>query len=463
MRKVELNMNEQNKYEIIKRLVVSNGNKKAAAIKLNCCIRTINRLIIKYQNEGKKGFVHGNRNRKPAITFSPEQKEFIISLYCNEFRGANLKHFSEILLEDYYISISTTTLARWLKKHYIISPKAHRKTKKYIKQKLKEDFKSSKSNKVRNQIIEAIDVIDNESVHPTRPRSKYMGEMIQMDASSLKWVESETWYLHLAVDDATGTIVGAYFDTQETLNGYYNVLNQILHNYGIPAMFYTDKRTVFEYKSKHTHLDDEDTFTQFSYACKQLGIEIKTTSVAQAKGRIERFNQTLQSRLPIELKRARISTIEQANEFLNSYIKKLNDKFALHLNSTKSVFETQPSEATINKTLSIITRRKIDAGHCLHFNKKVYRIIDENNEFINFSKGTEAHIIKSFDSQIYVNINDCLYLLSEVPLHELYSKNFDIPVEKPKEKKKIIPSLDHPWRRSSIKSHIDSMKHRSCV
>ena len=80
----------------------------------------------------------------------------------------------------------------------------------------------------------------------------------------------------------------AYFDEQETLNGYYNVLHQILTQHGIPAMFYTDHRTVFEFKKKKSNQIEHDTFTQFSYACHQLGVELKTTSVAQAKGRVEK-------------------------------------------------------------------------------------------------------------------------------------------------------------------------------
>jgi len=75
-------------------------------------------------------------------------------------------------------------------------------------------------------------------------------------------------------------------------------------------------------------MDDVDTFTQFSYACHQLGVDIKTSSVPQAKGRIERLNQTLQSRLPVELRihgirTIGIRTIEEANIFLNSYIKNI--------------------------------------------------------------------------------------------------------------------------------------------
>lgn len=72
------------------------------------------------------------------------------------------------------------------------------------------------------------------------------------------------------------------------------IFSQILNDYGISYLFYTDKRiytdkrTVFEYRRKNRPFDDEDIFIQFSYGCHQLGVEIKTTSVPQAKGRIER-------------------------------------------------------------------------------------------------------------------------------------------------------------------------------
>ena len=145
-------------------------------------------------------------------------------------------------------------------------------------------------------------------------------------------------------------------------------------------MFYTDRRTVFEYKRKDRPSDAEDTFTQFSYACHNLGIEIKTTSVPQAKGRVERLNQTLQSRLPVELRHAHITNIEEANVFLNSYIKKYNNQFALRLNSTKSVYEKQPSMEKINRTLAILSTRTIDCGHCIRFDNKYYFPVTENGD-----------------------------------------------------------------------------------
>lgn len=145
------------------------------------------------------------------------------------------------------------------------------------------------------------------------------------------------------------------------------MLNQILTRYGIPYKLFTDRRTVFTYKKKNSPSTDEDTYTQFSYACKQLGVLLESSSVPQAKGRVERLNQTLQSRLPVELRLAGITTIEAANEFLNSYIKEFNAKFSLPLNDIKSVFETQPENETINLILAVLDERTVDCGHCIQF------------------------------------------------------------------------------------------------
>ena len=122
MRKVYLRMNEQLKYDIIKKLVVSNGNKKNAAIKLNCSLRTVNRLIIKYKMEGKQGFVHKNRNRKPVTTFSDEVKLHVIDLYKSKYSGANLSHFSELLAKYENIRVSDSTINHWLRDIDILSP-----------------------------------------------------------------------------------------------------------------------------------------------------------------------------------------------------------------------------------------------------------------------------------------------------------------------------------------------------
>ena len=204
-----------------------------------------------------------------------------------------------------------------------------------------------------------------EDAHSRRPRCAYLGELLQMDATPYEWIPGQVWHLHLAIDDATGRVTRAWFDTQETLKGYYHVFHQILTTYGIPYRIFTDRRTVFTYKKKNSPSLDEDTYTQFAYACKQLGVQLESSSVPQAKGRVEHLNQTLQSRLPIELRLAGITTIDAANEFLHSYIKEFNEKFALPLNGIKSVFETQPENEKINLVLAVLTERTVDCGHAI--------------------------------------------------------------------------------------------------
>lgn len=211
-----------------------------------------------------------------------------------------------------------------------------------------------------------------EDAHSRRPRATYMGELIQMDATPFEWIPGIIWHLHLAIDDATGSVVGGWFDMQETLDSYYHVFHQILITYGIPYKLFTDRRTVFTYKKKKSPSIDEDTYTQFAYACNQLGVELESSSIPQAKGRVERLNQTLQSRLPIEMRLAGIATIEQANKFLNSYVKEFNMKFSLPIHGIKSVFETQPSDEKINLTLAVLCERTVDTGHCLKYDKKYY-------------------------------------------------------------------------------------------
>lgn len=461
MRKVELRMNEENKYLIIKKLVDTNGNKKRAAIKLNCTVRTVNRMIIRYKTYGKAGFIHGNRGRAPATTIPLDIKNQIIKLYVENYSDANFSHFCEIVQEDLNVKISDTTLNKWLRDENIISPKATRKTRTILKSQLKAQLKSTSSKKIQNEIKEIIASVDERDAHPRRPRCKYMGEMIQMDASSFEWIPGHIWHLHLAVDDATGEVVGACFDYQETLKGYYNVLYQILNNYGIPAMFYTDRRTVFEYKRKNNAFDDEDTFTQFSYACHNLGIDIKTTSVAQAKGRIERMNQTFQSRLPVELKRAHINDIESANEFLKSYLKKFNERFALHINSTKSVFEMQPTLEQINYTLAVLSPRKIDSGHSIKFKNRLYIPVTSDGTPCYMKNRMDCMVIEAFDGNLYVNILDQIYLMQEIPEHMQYSKEFDEEIEPKKKKVKYVPPMSHPWKQGSYLNYLAKQKHRN--
>lgn len=451
-------MNENQKYEVIKKLVETNGNKDRAALNLNCSRRTIDRMIQGYLKNGKEFFVHGNRGRKPAHTLSEEFKLKIVKLYQEKYYDCNFTHFKQLLLERESIEVSESVIRKILRGIYIISPKANRSTRKELKDELKQAKKQAKTKKEVKNIDTAI--LGLEEAHPRRPRATYAGELVQMDASIHIWFGDSKTTLHIAVDDATGAIVGAWFDKEETLNGYYHVFAQILTDYGIPYEFFTDKRTVFEYTKKQDSSVEKDIFTQFSYACNQLGVSIKTSSIPQAKGRVERMFNTLQSRLIVELRLSNTQTIDQANEFLNSYIKKFNEQFALPFDNIKSVFEMQPENEKINLLLAVLSTRKIDNGCCLKYNNDYYLPVDAQGIPTHYRKGTSALVIKALDENLYCSIGEEIYALQLLPEHKPSSKTFDLVDPKEKPKKKYIPPMSHPWKQESFNKFVSKQEHR---
>ena len=456
MRKVELRMNEQEKYEIIKELVEHNGNKHRASKKLNLSIRQIDRLINIYKEKGKSGFVHGNRSKKPATTLDKSISETIILLYNTKYQGFNFSHFKEYLEEEENIKVSYKFIYNVLTNNGIISPKARRSTKrKFIKQQL---FKEKKINlDMSDEKVESIinHEISLEDSHPRGEKPKYFGELIEQDGSIHLWFGERKTCLHLAIDKATSTIVGAYFDKEETLKGYYNVLYQILNNYGIPYKFLTDNRTVFNYiyLNPDKRTSEKDVLTQYGYACKQLGIDLKTTSISQAKGLIERTNGTFQGRLVNELKINGITTIEEANKSLTQvFVPKFNRKFAMDYKKFQSVFEPSPSEEKINYTLAVLTPRKIDNGNAIKYKNKYYQPY-LNNQLKCFIPKTECLVINSFNNQLLVTIDDNVYELKELNRNERFSKNFD-EFNETKERKIYIPPMTHPWKVNQFKKQI---------
>lgn len=459
IRKVELTMDGQKKYEVIKGLVDhSSSTKERAALTLGCTKRHINRMIAGYKKHGKEFFIHGNKGRQPANTIPDSVKTTIIDLYRTKYYDANFEHYTELLDKFENISISPSCVAKILETEYILSPKVTRAKQKRIKKELKNLKHAAKTQKEVDVI--QTNLVAVEDAHSRRPRATYMGELIQMDATPFEWIPGVIWHLHLAIDDATGTVIGAWFDMQETLNAYYHIFHQILTMYGIPYKFFTDRRTVFTYKQKKSPSLDEDTYTQFAYACNQLGVALESSSIPQAKGRVERLNQTLQSRLPIEMRLAGIATLEQANKFLNSYIKEFNKKFALPTHSIKSVFETQPSDEKINLTLAILCERTVDTGHCLKHDKKYYRMMDKNGLQTHYLKGTKTMLIQAYDGKKYCCVNDKdIYELEEIPKHEAKSQNLDNDYQKPKPIKRYIPPMNHPWRKMTFGKFVKKQEH----
>lgn len=456
MRKVELRMNEQEKYKVIKELVDHNGNKNRVSKKLGISRRQVDRLIIKYKENGKSGFVHGNRGHIPSKALDKSISENIILLYKNKYYDFNFNHFKKFLETKENIFVSYKFIYNVLTKEGILSPKAKKRTKReFAKQKLLKEKKIDLA--MNDELINTIisHEINLEDSHPRGEKPKYFGEIIEQDGSIHLWFGEKKTCLHLAIDKATSTVVGAWFDYQETLNGYYHVLYQILTKYGIPYKFFTDNRTVFNYISLNPdkRTSDKDVLTQYGYACKQLGIDLETSSVSQAKGLIERTNGTFQGRLVQELRFNNINTIEEANKYLNEvFVPDFNKEFALDYKKFPTVFEASPSDEKINYTLAILTPRKIDNGNSIKYQNKYYQPYLDNNLKC-FMPKTECLVIKAFNGELLITIDEQILELKELNRNERFSKEFN-EKDEVKERTKYIPPMTHPWKLASFKKQL---------
>ncbi len=121
IRKVVLTMDGQQKYEVIKKLVETNGNKDRAALTLGLSKRQINRLITAYREHGKAAFIHGNRGRKPAITIPDEVRNTVVDLYRTKYYEANFTHFTELLEKHEGITLSVSAVTNFLETEHMIS------------------------------------------------------------------------------------------------------------------------------------------------------------------------------------------------------------------------------------------------------------------------------------------------------------------------------------------------------
>ena len=391
--------------------------------------------------------------------------EDIILLYRNKYQGWNFQHFKEFLEKDENIKVSYNFIYTTLTKAGFISTKAKKKTKRdAAKARLLKEKKINltMSDEQINEIVNH--EVALEDSHPRGEKPKYFGEIIEEDGSIHLWFGDKKTCLHLAIDKATSTIVGAWFDYQETLNGYYHVLYQILTKYGIPYKFFTDNRTVFNYMSLNPNkrTSDKDVLTQYGYACKQLGIELETSSVSQAKGLIERTNGTFQGRLVNELKLNGINTIEEANKYLlEVFVPNFNERFAMDYKKFESVFEEAPSVDKINYTLAILTPRKIDNGNSIKYQNKYYQPY-LNNKLKCFMPKTDCLVIKAYDGSLVVSIDEQILELKELSRNERFSKNFE-EEKNVKERKKYIPPMSHPFKAASFKKYQEKQAARSHI
>lgn len=161
------------------------------------------------------------------------------------------------------------------------------------------------------------------------------------------------------------------------------------------------------------------------------------------------------------MRTANIKTLEQANEFLISYLPKFNARFDIQRKNIKSVFESQPSDEIINLTLAIVSSRKFDHGSSIKYHNKYYQAINSTeSEIINFRNGTECLVIQTLDKKLFVDVEEKVYVLREILERKMVSSEFDEKPIKIESKKAYVPPMTHPWKKASYDQFIAKQKHR---
>jgi transposase len=325
---------------------------KQAARKLGMSARWVKHLKKTVREQGDGAVIHGNAGRHPANVTGERIREKILALKKSDtYRNANFTHFRELLEEREQIKISYTSLSGILKAAGIMSPKTHRST--------------GERRTVRER------------------RAKF-GELLQTDATPFDWFGCGIPYaLHGFQDDATGDIVGLYLCEHECLQGYFEAFRAVLQGYGAPEALYADRIGIYFVNTKKPEnwsveeqlagktLDK----TQFGHIAETLGCELIPAGSPQAKGRIERLWETLQSRLPVWFTLNGITTMEQANATLPRFITEFNRRFHREPACKKeTAFAPIPANFDLDTLLVAKYTRKTDNCGCFSFQNYTFQV-----------------------------------------------------------------------------------------
>jgi transposase len=414
-----LKISESKKYGVMEFLANGKITAAQAAERLHISVRQVFRLKSKFIQKGAEGLIHGNRGKKPANAVPREVRNRIAGFAKEEYKGASLNHISELLEERNQIYVSAKTVGNILKEASISNTHTHKGVRK----------------------------------RRTRERRQSEGELVQIDASPFDWLETGTTYnLHGAIDDATGKVLAAHFEPTECMKGYILMLEKMMKKHGVPASVYSDRHTIF-FSQLHGKLSEEDEsegrkapLTQYGRMLYDLGIEHIAAHSPQAKGRIERLWGTFQHRLVVELRLAGIKTIASANEFVKKYLDKHNKRFAFKSESGSSIFLPCPDARGLSVILSKQEARTVTGGSEISFEGVRYQL-QRGTERVLMKKGEKVTVLSSVTGVLRGLWQGEIYDLSISPSEPMErEKAAIIPAEEVKERKKNIPSAEHPWR-----------------
>lgn len=389
-----------------------------AAQQLGLSVRQVKRLCRRHRDEGAAGLVSRHRTKRPNNAIADGVRDEVLALLHQRYSdfGPTLAH--EKLTECHGYAFSVETVRQWMTTAGLWKAQARRKAR----------------------------------IHPSRPRRPCRGELVQIDGSPHAWFEGRgpSCTLLVFIDDATSALMALRFFPAETTEGYMTVLREYLDRYGRPVAFYSDRHSIF--RVNHPQHDGE--LTQFSRALKTLDIEPIHANTPQAKGRVERANQTLQDRLVKELRLQGINDMSAANAFLPTFMAHYNQRFAKAAQNAADAHRPVRHDATeLALIVCLQHTRKLSKNLSFRFNNGEYQITTPGHGYR--LRNAAVTVCEGFDGHVAVLHNGQSLpwrLLAQgerpIPLDDEKSLNQTITTAKLRQRQQPTrkPAPDHPWK-----------------
>lgn len=386
----------------------------AAAAVLEISVRQLRRIQRRYEAGGEAAVVHklrgrpSNRKLDEALVLRAQQ---LIAKHYSDF-GPTLA--TETLAERHGIALSVESVRTLMRAAGLWRAK-------------------------RKRVL---------PIHPLRERRPRRGELIQIDGSPHDWFEGRAprCTLLVFIDDATSELLSLRFVQTETTTGYLLTLREHIVEHGLPMCLYSDRHTIFRSPST-----ENPQATYFARALERLGIEGIQASSPQAKGRVERANQTLQDRLVKAMRLAGINNMDAANAWLPTYIKAHNQRFAVSPSEPEQAHVPyQGSLQELDCTLAYHHERRLSKTLSCQFHQQILQIHAPGEQ--RRLMGQQVRIIEHLDGRL-----ELLHGKVSLAFTAVHKKDYSKPVEDSKSlndrvrrvlsRLPVIPAENHPWRR----------------
>ncbi len=364
---IEVTNQELRKLKVIEQVIEKKIKQRKAAQLLELSVRQVIRLVKRIRREGSKGIVHQLRGKKSNRKHSESFKEKVIKLCQSKYEGFGPTLAQEKLEERNKININRESLRQWMLEAGLweISSKGHKH-------------------------------------REWRERRACFGEMIQIDGSHHDWLEGRGPWLVLMgyIDDAASEVLARFYNYEGTLpamDSFYRYTKK----YGLPHSIYIDRLKAYHGDGKLTLEEElagkEKSQSQFERALGELGVDVIHAQSPQAKGRIERLFKTFQDRLVKEMRLAGVTTKEEANRFLETYLPKYNRRFAVKPREEADLHRPAPREKELKHVLSIQTKHVLRNDNTIRHENQFYQIAEKLQTAVK-----EIVVEERLDGKLYI-------------------------------------------------------------